>query len=97
MDLVIAEKETGGKQLRRKISYVCFSISSIFKFLGKVVIPKQKTIIVDLLTLPGWFILDNCMIHQIRLRDKKLVGFEWHTYDMPPEWIALMTKLKSKK
>ena len=63
---------------------------------GKLVAPKEKTIVCDALTLPGWFILDNCMIHQVMMSHKKLIGFEWHTYPMPNEWIAEMEKLKAK-
>jgi len=62
--------------MRRKIAYILFSLSSLFKGLGKLIITKDKTIVVDALTLPGWFIIDNCMIHQVDLRSGKLIGFE---------------------
>ena len=83
--------------MRLKIALILLSISSIFKFFGKLVIPKEKTIVCDVLTLPGWFVLDNCIIHQVMMSSKKLIGFEWHTYSMPKEWCQQMDMLKSKK
>ena len=83
--------------MRHKLAHILFSLSSVCKALGKLIITREKTIVVDALTLPGWFVLDNCMIHQVMMSSKKLVGFEWHTYSMPAEWCREMEKLKSKK
>ena len=82
--------------MRHKIAHTCFALSSVFKALGKVIIAKEKTIVVDALTLPGWFVLDNHIIHQVVLKSKKLIGFEWHTYLMPEAWITEMDKLKRR-
>jgi len=51
-------------------------------------------IAVCILPLPGWFILDECIIHQTPLKDKKLIGFDWHYWPMPDEWVKEMWKLK---
>jgi len=81
--------------IRQNIAYTCFSISSLFRGLGKMVITKEKSIVVDALTLPGWFILDECIIHHIQGTDGKLKnGFVWHYWPMPDEYCEQMQKLK---
>ncbi len=60
-----------------------------------MVISKEKTIVVDALTLPGWFVLDCHMIHQTPLlTDVMKNGFTWDTYPMPDAWNKQMDKLK---
>jgi len=67
------------------------------KALGKLVISKERTILVGALSLPGWFILDECIIHQAPLEFRCLKnGFEWSIYPMPVEWCEMMQNLKRK-
>jgi len=83
--------------VRRYTAYVFFSLSSICKFFGKLILNKEKGIIVDVLTMAGWFVLDECMIHQKDLANCKLIGFEWNVYPMPLEYVKMMRKLKRKE
>ena len=82
--------------MRRRIAYFCFFLSSVFKGLGKFVITKEKTILVDALSLPGWFIIDNCLIYQSNFNDGKLLGFQWETFTLPDQWITQLNNLKRK-
>jgi len=84
------------KLTRRGIAKILFGLSSVCKSLGKYILTKEKTIVCDALSLPGWFILDKCMIYQIPLENEKLVGFEWHTYSMPDEWCDTMDKMSGR-
>ena len=87
-----------GDFMRFKIAHMLFSLSSVLKSLGKLIITKEKTIVIDALSLPGWFVLDNFIICQRVVNDDILRhGFEWLTWPMPNEWIAEMEKLKAKK
>jgi hypothetical protein len=83
--------------MRRKLAYLLFGLSSLCKALGKLVINKEQTIVVDALTLPGWFVLDECIIHQINIGRKGFPGFEWHWWSMPDEWCKEMRRLKHRK
>jgi len=84
--------------MRLKIARILFSLSSILKCLGKLIITKERTIVIDVLSLPGWFVLDDFIICQRVIDDDILKnGFKWLTWPMPDEWIAEMGKLKSKK
>ena len=78
--------------IRRKLAYFCFFLSSVFKSLGKYVLTKEKTILVDALSLPGWFILDNCIIYCTMLKK----GFQWEYWTLPDQWIINMNKIKEK-
>jgi len=80
--------------MRQKIAYICFHLSSLFKLLGKLARSKRKTIVADMLSLPGWFVLDECIIHQTPLKDKKIVGFQWDYWPMPEPWVKEMRGLK---
>jgi len=84
-------------KFRTKLSNFCFGISSLFKGLGILFRTKDKTILVAVLPLPGWFILDECIIHQMPLKNKKLIGFDWYYWPMPDEWIMEMQKQKRKR
>ena len=72
-----------GKGTRVKIAHLCLFLASLFKFGAKIMLPG---IIVDELTLPGWFILDCCLIKHVALNDAKLKGFELRSWSMPDEW-----------
>lgn len=83
-------------RLRRNIAYTCFGISSVFKAIGKFVITKEKTIVVDMLSLPGWFVVDEHITWiESPIKDSKLKGgFAWHCWGMPDKWCEHMDKLK---
>jgi len=80
--------------LRNRISKILFALSSIFRACGKFIC-KDTTILVAVLPLPGWFILDECIIHQTPLYGK-LIGFEWKYWPMPDDWCKEMNILKRK-
>ena len=71
---------------------VLFWFSSVLKVCGKMVI-QDRTIVCDCLSLPGRFILDECIIHQTAITGK-LIGFEWAYWPMPE---PLITELKTLK
>ena len=84
--------------MRQRTAFVLFCLSSWLIFLGKAIRSKDKSIIVDALTLPGWFIVDE-NITQVTgpLETKHLKnGFTWKFWDMPDEYIKQMRKLKTK-
>jgi len=83
--------------IRVKLSNLFFGISSLFKALGTLIRTKDKTVLVAILPLPGWFILDECIIHQTPLESKKLIGFDWHYWPMPNDWIKEMQELKKSQ
>ena len=68
--------------LRQKIAYIFFGLASLFKFLGKIT-RSDVTVICDPLTLPGWFVLDGCLIEIVDYKGQKLKGSEWHRITMP--------------
>jgi len=78
--------------LRHKAAMFLFWFSSILKACGKLVI-RDRTIVCDCLSLPGWFILDEMLIHQTAISGK-LIGFEWMYWPMPELWITEMKALK---
>jgi len=80
------------KNLRQKAAMVLFWFSSVLKACGKLVI-QDRTIVADCLSLPGWFILDECIIHKTPITGK-LIGFEWDYWPMPDDWITQMKILK---
>jgi len=82
------------KLLRRKAAMVLFWLSSVLKACGKLMM-SNRTIVCDCLSLPGWFILDECIIHQTAVSGK-LIGFEWTYWPMPELWIIELNKLKRK-
>jgi hypothetical protein len=78
-----------------KTARICLWIAGWFRFLGKLAIPKKKTVVVDILTLPGWFILDECIVHQVPLESDLLGnGFQWDYWPMPEDWCKELSKLK---
>jgi len=83
--------------VRLRIARACFALSSLFRFFGKMIITKEKSIVCDALTLPGWFILDEMMIQQVALSDHHMLknGFEWRYWPMPEEWCRQMYGLKN--
>jgi len=83
------------KNIRHKIAMVLFWLSSVLKACGKLVI-QDRTIVCDCLSLPGWFILDECIIYQTAISGK-LIGFEWTYRPMPEDWCLEMTGLKLRK
>jgi len=80
------------KNLRQKAAMVLFWFSSVLKVCGKMVI-QDRTIVADCLSLPGWFILDEMIIHQTPITGK-LIGFEWTYWPMPEDWCREMKVLK---
>jgi len=53
-------------------------------------------IVVDILSFPGWFIVDECIIHQTPIPDFKLIGFQWDYWPMPDDWTKEMQRLKNE-
>ena len=80
--------------MRIHLAHLCFALSSVFRFFGKMIITKEKSIVCDALTLPGWFILDEMMIQQVAFNNTKLIGFEWKCWPMPEQWCEQMWGLK---
>ena len=78
--------------MRRKLSYMCFGLSSFFLGLGKF-LRGGKTIICDPLTLSGWFVIDCSLIKQSGLKN----GFQWETWALPETYVKDMDKLKRNK
>ena len=83
--------------IRHKIAYTLFGLSSLCKALAKLVVTKERTIVCDALSLPGWFILDECIIHHITVRHKGFPGFEWRYWSMPDEYCRQLRILKHKE
>jgi hypothetical protein len=79
------------KLIRRKFAYLLLGISSWFKFSGKVLL--SKGIVVDVLTLPGYFIVDCHMIKQTSIKG----GFQWETWSLPDQYFEDMNELKYKR
>jgi hypothetical protein len=71
-------------------------MSSLFKGLGKLFASKEKTMFADVLTLPMWFILDECIVHQVSMSIRGIKGFDWHYWSMPEEYCQQMKELKGK-
>ncbi len=79
------------------ISNVLLTISSYIKSLGSYIRTKEKTILVETLPLPGWFIIDDCIIFQEDYEGCGIKGFSWKTFSMPDEWVKYMDEFKSKE
>lgn len=85
--------------MRHELAYLCFGLSSFFRVLGKMV-RSGPTILVDSLSMKGWFIIDCYLIEQVPLGKGItgfLKGFEWHTYPMPDDWVKQVNKYKEKR
>ena len=81
------------KNMRVEFAHICFALSSLFRGLGKRALSSDKTIIVDSLTLPGWFVLHEHLIRE-RPIATKIIGFEWETWPMPDEWCQDLERAK---
>ena len=71
-------------------------ISSYLAFVAKFVMPKDKSIIVVALPLPGLFIIHDCIIFEKPFKDEKLDGFEWECQSMPELYQRELKKLINK-
>lgn len=62
-------------------------------------IPKImiSDVIIDVLSIPNWFIVDFCIVNEIAINDGMVKGFEWRTWRMPNEYCKDMEKLKKEK
>ena len=71
-----------------KLSNFLLYISGIIIVIAKRIRTKDKTIHIDVLSLPGWFIIDQKLIFQTPFKNKHgmLTGFEWTVFDMPDQW-----------
>ena len=76
--------------IRRYIAYILFGLSSLCKSLGKHIITKEKTVVVDALTLPGYFIIDCYLVKNTKL----MKGFQLETWLLPEQYIKDMNKEK---
>ena len=79
--------------MRHKLAYLLFGLSSLFKGLGKAVITKENMIVVDMLTLPGYFIVDCHLMKNTKLEN----GFQRETWRLPDQYIEDMNKLRRKR
>jgi hypothetical protein len=68
---------------RNRAAKIIMWISSYLVFIAKFVLPKEKSIIVVALPIPGLFIIHDCIIFEKPFKDKKLNGFEWEYQEMP--------------
>lgn len=86
------------KSMRFKIARTCLLLAGLFKFTAKMMLPG---IIVEMLTVPGWAIIECHMIKQSRIKNGKNSiiknGFECKCYEMPDEYCKDMEKLKKAK
>lgn len=78
------------KSMRFKIACTCLTVASLFKFAAKMMMPG---IIVESFPLPGWFIVDLCIIKHSVFNDAKIKGFEWRSWGMPDEYCNDMRKV----
>ena len=78
----------------KNLGFFCLWISSWFKFIAKLCLNKQTTI-VDSLTLPGWFVLHNQLVF-MKPYNGKVMGMEHHYYDLPLEWNQQLKELVKK-
>jgi hypothetical protein len=69
--------------VRNRTAKIIMDISSYLAFFAKFVLPKEKSIIVVALPIPGVFIIHDCIIFEKPFKDKKLRGFEWEYQEMP--------------
>ena len=83
--------------MRTQAAKIIFGLSSLLKALAKLVVQKDRTIIVESLTMLGWFIIDEQIIHQIKRKTKGFPGFEWRCWPMPDEYCKQMRTLKRSK
>lgn len=81
--------------VRQKIAKICFWLSSLFRAAGVFIRSRDRTIVADALSLPGWFILDDYIIFMDALDDPIFkTGFTWHCWPMPDLWCDQMSKYK---
>lgn len=73
-----------------KLAKCCLYLASLCKVSAKFFVPNM---IVDSLSLPGWYVMHEQLIKQVPYKDKGIVGFEWHTYDLPKAWQDDLVKL----
>ena len=82
--------------MRNRAAKIIMWVSSYLAFVAKFVLPKEKTIIVIALPLPGLFIIHDCIIFEKPFKDKKLRGFEWEYQQMPDLYQRELKKLIKK-
>jgi len=73
-------------------------ISSFFKYLALK--SSKIPLICDALSIPGWFVMHEHIIHMTVLKNGKLSnGTQWDCYEMPDEWCNTISRAmaKSKK
>jgi hypothetical protein len=76
--------------MRQRAAYLMFGLSSLCKALGKLIITRERRIIVDALTLPGWFIVDDRIVCVAGIPG----GFEWRYWQMPNNYIEQLDEMK---
>ena len=75
--------------MRNYLSNLCFYLSSLFLFIGKFILSKNKHIPITILPIPGWYINFKDIVHNTPLpkRYRSTKGFELTLYRMPKEYI----------
>ena len=74
--------------MKYKLAYLFLGLSSWFKFMGKMTL--SRGIVCDVLTLPGYFIIDCHIIKQTGMKN----GFQWETWLLFDQYIKDMNRLK---
>jgi len=82
--------------MRIKAAKIIMLFSSYLAFIAKFVLPKDKSIIVVALPIPGLFIIHDCIIFEKPFKDEKLDGFEWECQTMPELYQRELKKLINK-
>ena len=82
--------------MRIKAAKIIMWLSSYLAFIAKFVLPKDKSIIVVALPMPGLFIIHDCIIFEKPFKDEKLDGFEWECQTMPELYQRELKKLINK-
>lgn len=83
--------------VKQKLGHILLYISTIFNFMSKLMLSPDN-IVIDSLTLPGWFVLNDTLIFHQNYKDKKLgIGFEWKYWPMPDLWCDQLNALKKGK
>ena len=84
--------------MRYKLAFLLFRLSHLINYLGIALTKKGKlsSNVTDTLSLPGWFIINDCLVELVMLPNGKL-GFDWCSWRMPAEWRSKTNELKQQK
>ena len=77
-----------------KIAKCCLCLASLCKLTAKFFVPNM---IVDSLSLPGWYIVHEHLVKQKPYAGGGIKGMEWHNYELPKEWQDDLARLIRKR